>query len=174
VTSESDVQARLIERLLGDPAFRARFRHAPAAVAREAGAAELADELAVTGDPMQTLDYRESRSSVAGVIMAAAIEGMGIYELGRQVLPPLEDAHAAQGGVPSSSGASSGLDPDQFGQAGSGGSPSAETLALLENTRVAFDATGIADLKAGRMDPRVVSVLDTISEKHRITVSTTA
>ena len=168
-----DAQTRMMERLLADPEFRARFRRAPAAVAREEGATELADELSLAGDPMQTLDFRESRSSVAGVMMAAAVEGLGIYELGRHVLSGGRGCAGGLRGAHSSAqrSESTSWDPDQFGQGGSGGRPSAETLALLDNKNVHFDATGVADLKAGRMDPRVVSVLDAISEKHQITVS---
>jgi cell wall-associated NlpC family hydrolase len=166
-----DAQTRMMERLLSDPDFRARFRRTPAAVAREEGAADLAAELSVIGDPMQTLDFRESRSSVAGVMMALAVEGLGIYELGRQILPHVEDAQAAT--ATPSSGGTDHLDPGQFGQPGTGGKPSEEALALLANRNVHFDASGLADLNAGRIDPRVVSVLGTISEKHSITVSAT-
>ena len=35
--TEADVAARLIERLLADPSFRARFRRDPAGACREAG-----------------------------------------------------------------------------------------------------------------------------------------
>ena len=52
------------------------------------------------------------------------------------------------------------VDPDQYGMDGGGGRASAEALDLLQNRRVTFDADGIADLKAGRIDPRIVSVLD--------------
>ena len=46
-TSEADVAAQLIERLLADPAFRARFRRDPAAACREAGLDELAEEMSL-------------------------------------------------------------------------------------------------------------------------------
>ena len=39
---------------------------------------------------MHTLDMRESRSSLAGVMMAAAMEGMGIYEFTKHVAPRFE------------------------------------------------------------------------------------
>jgi hypothetical protein len=88
--------ARLLERLLGDPAFRARFRSNPAAAAREAGFGDLADELAGRERPLQTLEIRESRSSVAGMMLAAAAEGVGLFELSEHVLPHVgaEDALA--------------------------------------------------------------------------------
>src|SRR3954454_8000751 len=90
--SEADVAAKLIERLLADPAFRARFRRDPAGACREAGLDELADEMSLGGGKaMHTLDLRESKSSLAGVMMAAAMEGVGIYELTENVLPHLEE-----------------------------------------------------------------------------------
>jgi hypothetical protein len=85
--AESNTQ--LLQQLLRDPAFRERFRRDPVATAREAGLAGLADELALAdADPMETLEPRESRSSLAGVLMAAALEGVGIYEGGHHLLPP--------------------------------------------------------------------------------------
>src|SRR3954452_2674719 len=111
-TSEADVAAKLIERLLADSAFRAKFRRDPAAACRGAGLArlggglcarcrgapcryagleELAEEMSVGGaKAMHTLDMRESKSSLAGVMMAAAMEGVGIYQFTENVLPHLE------------------------------------------------------------------------------------
>jgi hypothetical protein len=63
------------------------------------------------------------------------------------------------------------LDPAQFGVEGTGGPPSPETLALLANPRVIFDDVGVADLRAGRIDPRIVAVLSKLAEAHVITVS---
>jgi hypothetical protein len=62
------------------------------------------------------------------------------------------------------------LDPAQFGVEGTGGPPSPETLALLGNPKVAFNATGVADLQAGRIDPRIVAVLTKLAEAHTLTV----
>jgi hypothetical protein len=90
--------ARLLERLLGDPDFRASFQRDPAAAARNAGFGELADELAADNrKAFETLEIRESRSSVAGVMLAAAVEGLGLFELSEHVMPHLgaEDALAA-------------------------------------------------------------------------------
>src|SRR3954465_2714036 len=70
-----DRAARLLERLLTDAELRARFRRDPAAVAREAALDELAGDFS-TGSAMETLEPRESRSSLAGGMMAAAVEGM--------------------------------------------------------------------------------------------------
>src|SRR3954471_12370026 len=91
-TSEADVAAKLIERLLVDPEFRARFRRDPAAACREAGLDDLADEMALgAGKAMMTLDLRESKSSLAGVMMAAAMEGVGVMQFVEHVAPHLDD-----------------------------------------------------------------------------------
>ena len=98
--TESDIAAKLIERLLADPAFRDRFRRNPPAACREAGLDSLADEMAIgAGNAMHTLDMRESRSSLAGVMMAAAMEGMGLYEFSRHVVPQIEDLSGSIGDV---------------------------------------------------------------------------
>ena len=69
--------------------------------------------------------------------------------------------------------ASQPIDPEQFGGegTGTGGPPSAEALALLDNKNIVLDSTGIADIKAGRIDPRVIGVLTKLSQEHEITVS---
>jgi cell wall-associated NlpC family hydrolase len=85
----------LLERLVADPAFRARFEVDPSGTARDAGFHALAAELALDdGSPMQTLELRESRSSLAGALMAAAAEGLGLFEIGGHLFGA-EDAHAA-------------------------------------------------------------------------------
>jgi hypothetical protein len=70
--ARTDVLA--LERLLREPGFRSRFRHDPASAARNAGLEQLAEELEL-GDPMETLEPRESRSSLAGLLIAGALEG---------------------------------------------------------------------------------------------------
>ena len=99
-TSEADVAAKLIERLLMDPAFRARFRRNPAEACREAGLEELAQEMQLgAGKAMMTLDLRESKSSLAGVMMAAAMEGVGVMQFAQHVAPHLDDIPEAIGDV---------------------------------------------------------------------------
>ena len=71
---------QLIERLLIDPRFRAEFRRDPAAASMEAGLPDLAAELAGSAGSIDTLVVRESRSSLAGVVMAVAVEGIGVAE----------------------------------------------------------------------------------------------
>ena len=74
---------------------------------------------------------------------------------------------------PAPAAASPPVDPKQFGGAevGTGGPPNAEALALLENKNVVLDDAGKADIKAGRIDPRVIGVLTKLSQEHKITVS---
>src|SRR4051812_17789916 len=89
--TESDLAAKLLERLLTDPAFRAQFRRDPAGACRAAGLDGLAQEMSVGGGKaMHTLDLRESKSSLAGVMMAAAMEGFGISQFTENLLPHLE------------------------------------------------------------------------------------
>jgi cell wall-associated NlpC family hydrolase len=72
---------QLIERLLIDAPFRAAFRKDPAGACRELGLGDLAEELGAGGKSMHTLELRESKSSLAGVVMAVAAEGIGVVEL---------------------------------------------------------------------------------------------
>jgi hypothetical protein len=71
---------KLIERLLVDPEFRAGFRRDPAAACAAVGLPDLAAELAGSTTSMDTLTVRESRSSLAGVVMAVAVAGMSVAE----------------------------------------------------------------------------------------------
>jgi len=77
--------AKLIEHLLTDPEFRARFRREPIAVCHEFGLLDVAEELEQSGKALHTLELRESKSSLAGVLMAAAAEGVGVAEFARYV-----------------------------------------------------------------------------------------
>jgi cell wall-associated NlpC family hydrolase len=314
--TDADAAARLIERLLADAAFRADFRRDPPAACRAAGLDELAEDMAFgAGSAMQTLEIRESRSSLAGVMMAAAVEGIGALAFAQHVVPaavrspglvgevlsrvnlpkvdapagslrgalagtppapagaaaeqaadtappappaapvapvappepasgggaaggaadaasapssaapsataPAADAPAAPSGAPAdprpavapaaataedihyeevspdelaragapaaphiaavdalpspaaadAQPAGAPIDPAQFGAEGSGGTPDPAALALLENKNVVLDHDGVADIKAGRIDPRVVAVLTKLSQEHKITVS---
>ena len=99
-SADADAAARLIERLLADPALRADFRRDPAAVCREVGLDELAEEMAFgAGKAMQTLEVRESRSSLAGVMMAAALEGVGAFAFAQHVVPAAVSAPGLVGDV---------------------------------------------------------------------------
>ena len=41
---------------------------------------------------------------------------------------------------------------------------------MLENKNVAFDDVGVSDIKAGKIDPRIVAVLTKLSQEHKIVV----
>jgi hypothetical protein len=108
---------QLIERLLVDPGFRAAFRADPAGMCRELGLEDLATELR-PGNAMQTLELRESKSSLAGVVMAVAAEGVGVAELrglfGRSLHGPAKAAAMkalAAGGVKPPHGAHAAIKP---------------------------------------------------------------
>ncbi len=88
--SDNDEAARLLERIVADPEFRARYRRDPAAAAREMGVRDDRDADA----PLETLEIRESRSSLAGAFAAVAVEGMGFYELVSGHAGPLGPAEA--------------------------------------------------------------------------------
>ena len=78
---QTELAGKLIERLLTDPAFRAEFRRDPVEVCKAAGLDSLAAELGSGGKAMHTLELRESKSSLAGVVLAIAAEGVGVAEL---------------------------------------------------------------------------------------------
>ena len=84
-SDDPDRLAELLERLLSDPSFRSEFRRDPSAASEAFGLPGLADDLAGGEKALHTLELRESRSSLAGVAMAAAAEGIGIFELVRYV-----------------------------------------------------------------------------------------
>jgi NlpC/P60 family len=95
----SDELARsveLLERLLGDPELRRRFRRDAASVLVEAGLPELAAGLGHGGRALMTLEMRESRSSLAGVMVAAAAEGVDLAQFAEHAAPAVaHDAGAA-------------------------------------------------------------------------------
>ena len=62
-------------------------------------------------------------------------------------------------------------DPSEYGLDGKGGKPTPEMEALLKNKNITFDETGIADIKAGKIDPRVIAAMTKLSEDHKITVT---
>jgi hypothetical protein len=78
---QTEQVSKLIERLVVDPVFRAQFRADPVGVCRSNGLDDLAEEFGSKGKAMHTLELRESKSSLAGVVMAVAAEGVGVVEL---------------------------------------------------------------------------------------------
>ena len=85
--------AELIERLLGDPELRRRFRSEPATILVQAGLPELAAGLRPGDRALMTLELRESRSSLAGMLVAAAAEGVDFAHFAEHAAPEL--AHDA-------------------------------------------------------------------------------
>jgi len=84
-SADDDVElaGRLIERLLVDPEFRAEFRRDPSGACVASGLPGLAAELGGSGKAMHTMELRESRSSLAGVVMAIAAEGIALEQVER-------------------------------------------------------------------------------------------
>ena len=64
-----------------DPSFRAEFRRDPIEISQAYGLGELAEEFRAQGNGIHTLELRESKSSLAGVVMAIAAEGIGLAEV---------------------------------------------------------------------------------------------
>ena len=85
--------------------------------------------------------------------------------------PPPEAAPTPAAAAQPAVEPSGAVDPSQLGQDGSGGSPNAEARALLENKNVVLDDVGVSDIKAGKIDPRIVAVLTELSQEHKIVVS---
>ena len=79
----------LIEQLLADPELRRSFRADPSTVLRAHGLHALAEDLAPGERAMLTLELRESRSSLAGVIVAAAAEGVDFTHVAEHAAPRL-------------------------------------------------------------------------------------
>lgn len=236
MAAPGDATQRLIERLVSDPAFRAALRADPAGAVQSAGLEDvdpaLLEELRTLGaSGLEELEVRESRSSLAGALVAAALEGVALIEVdpaqaaaapsvdhpaspraAGPVVPepagraPLARAASASPAgparlmrvvpppagrdVPDPSHAPPGRDPrgpsnavpdgrrpmgDARPRADDGlfevGGPKAEVVQLLHNRHVTFDATGISDLRAGRIDRRIVAILQALSRDHDITIS---
>ena len=96
MTDELERSVELLERLLGDSHLRRRFRNDAATVLTEAGLPELAAGLGDGGRALMTLEMRESRSSLAGVMVAAAAEGVDLAQFAEHAAPALaRDAGAA-------------------------------------------------------------------------------
>jgi hypothetical protein len=97
MTDELQRSVELLEQLLGDRQLRRRFRTDAATVLTEAGLPELAAGLGHGGRALMTLEMRESRSSLAGVMVAAAAEGVDLAQFAEHAAPAL--AHDASDAV---------------------------------------------------------------------------
>ena len=80
MSSDDARVGELVERLLSDAGFRAEFRQDPAGSCRAMGLEGLAAELSAKPG-LSELEGRESKSSLAGVVMAVAAEGVAVVEL---------------------------------------------------------------------------------------------
>jgi hypothetical protein len=89
MSDELERSVELLERLLGDSQLRRRFRTDAAAVLTDAGLPELAAGLGHGGRALMTLEMRESRSSLAGVMVAAAAEGVDLAQFAEHAAPAL-------------------------------------------------------------------------------------
>ena len=89
----------------------------------------------------------------------------------RPVAPVAPAAPVADAPAPAGTVRAEDVDPATLGQEGTGGKPTPEGLALLENKNIVFDDVGVSDIKAGKIDPRVIAVLTKLSQEHKITVS---
>ncbi len=90
MADELELITSLIERLLCDPALRARFRRNPGEALTENGLGGLAADLPPGHRALRTLELRESRSSLAGVMVAAAAEGVDFAHVAEHAAPALE------------------------------------------------------------------------------------
>ena len=77
---QNELVAKLIERLLVEPELRAAFRRDPAQACLDAGLPELAAELGPSGKAMHTLQLRESKSSLAGVVSLSGCDSAAIKQ----------------------------------------------------------------------------------------------
>lgn len=188
-------EAMLIERLLTDQAFRTAFGRSPGEACRAYGLDDLANEL-TAGSSIQTLELRESKSSLAGALMALAAEGVGIGELAgvfghavhaqasgvalghNAALEVPDPKHALGGGsgqsdvlghaAPPHSGASASV-PVPAAEAPQGATAGSSTVTeLLANRRLSMSAQVRTEFMQGGIDPRVVAVLQDAVAHHTI------
>jgi len=124
--ASGDDNARAVEvlqRLLTDPEFRSSFRRDPRAACLLAGLDDAAAAFSATGTgaAAQTLEIRESKSSLAGLLMAAAAEGAAVYQFAEHASFKGDLGDIAQQAL------------DKAGlHHGGGGSPAAEHVASAD------------------------------------------
>ena len=85
----------VLQRLLTDPEFRQTFRRDPGSACLSAGLTEAAAEFQGGGSALHTLEVRESKSSLAGLLMAAAAEGAAVYQFAEHLRSHLDSEMAA-------------------------------------------------------------------------------
>ena len=184
--------AELLERLLTDGEFRASFRRNPASACAAFDLQDLAREFGAGGKSLHTLEIRESRSSLAGALIAAASEGAsGVESLRRMhdgsVLsgdahrivhraltsanreaianPSLQPGAGVHDGLLAGGGASG------PGTGGATHEASAESVsAVLDSSRLNLSPEAHAALVRGGADQRLVDVLETLSRDHQLRI----
>jgi len=87
--------AGMLERLLTDDSFRLEFSRDPGGSCRASGLPDLATELERGAGGMYTLEMRESKSPLAGVMLAAAFEAASVLEFAHVIGPELNGEAAA-------------------------------------------------------------------------------
>jgi cell wall-associated NlpC family hydrolase len=108
--------SQLLARLLADPAFRAAFRAEPERTLRDAGFPELARRVDPkgTGKALETLEIRESRSSLAGAMVAAALEGVGLVGADQAMAHASAPPSPLASSAPPAQAPASALSPDDI------------------------------------------------------------
>ncbi|MFL5896328.1 MAG: NlpC/P60 family protein [Thermoleophilaceae bacterium] len=108
--------SELLARMLADPAFRAAFKAEPERALREAGLTELARRVgpAGPGKALETLEIRESRSSLAGAMMAAALEGVGLVGADQAMTHAAAPPAPVADGAPAAQAPAGALGPDDI------------------------------------------------------------
>ncbi len=188
---ESTRAAELLELLLTDADFRARFRKSPAQACEDFDLPDLAREFGAGGKSLHTLEIRESRSSLAGAFMAAASEGAGGLSGLRQLHESNQlsgDAHrVVDHALTSPKLQAVGHHPLADASGGSAHEvvdswhvPSAPdpvhvhepsgAAELLANPNLTLSPDAHAALLAGGADHRLVSVLEELTKSHRIQI----
>ena len=184
--AEEDRAAELLERLLTDGEFRAQFRRNPAGACAAFDLGDLAREFGSgSGKSLHTLEIRESRSSLAGALMAAASEGAGGVESLRRMHEGSElhggahrvvhaaltntglkavDPSAHEGLIPGGGGAAA---SPHFQEAASG-----SVAGVLDNPHLSLSPEAHAALVRGGADHRLVSVLEGLSADHDLRIGT--
>lgn len=173
--------AGLIERLLTDPGFRAAFRRNPTEACRAHGLDHLAEALGPSGS-MHTLELRESKSSLAGVIMALTAEGIGFAEVAGLLghgahraseHPGVSFAHEAAMKLPARAvdhaGSVVGAVPASVPGSDSTGASGA-VAELLANPHFSLPPQVRSEFVQGDIDRRAITVLQDAVARHTIVV----
>jgi cell wall-associated NlpC family hydrolase len=140
-----------LERLLAEPKLRADFRRQPVTTCRAFALDEFADELERAVRGTETLEQRESRSGMAGVMIAVAAEGVGLAELLARHATEMGEAAAAtaSGLIEQIDGTDTATAPQAHAPAGgSRPDPATSPIAAGPVSSTAADPTGLPATRA--------------------------